>query len=129
MSYITKEDVKAIRLALKKEFGNTMKFSVIRANYSSVNIHILQSNIVDFNNNPNYDYLTSNYGDSLYVTKKEITDKVLSRIDEIAKTAPGLDGGSKWYDNSDATTDYFDIAYYVFTNIGKWDKPFKFIHN
>ena len=29
-----------------------------------------------------------------------------------------------WYDESDAMTDYFNIAYYVDINIGKWDTPY-----
>ena len=29
-----------------------------------------------------------------------------------------------WYDKSDAMTDYFNIAYYVDINIGKWNKPY-----
>jgi len=29
-----------------------------------------------------------------------------------------------WYDRSDAMTDYFDTAYYVDINIGKWNKPY-----
>jgi hypothetical protein len=29
-----------------------------------------------------------------------------------------------WYDESDAQTDYFNTAYYVAVNIGKWDKPY-----
>lgn len=29
-----------------------------------------------------------------------------------------------WYDKSDAQVDYFDTAYYVGLNIGKWDKPY-----
>lgn len=29
-----------------------------------------------------------------------------------------------WYDNSDAQVDYFDTAYYVDVNIGKWNKPY-----
>ena len=32
--------------------------------------------------------------------------------------------GNEWYDNSDPQTDYFDIAYYVDINIGKWNKPY-----
>ena len=30
-----------------------------------------------------------------------------------------------WYDESDAMTDYFNTAYYVDVNIGKWDKPYQ----
>ena len=29
-----------------------------------------------------------------------------------------------WYDESDAQTDYFNIAYYVDINIGRWDRPY-----
>ena len=29
-----------------------------------------------------------------------------------------------WYDESDAMTDYFNIAYYVDVNIGKWNSPY-----
>lgn len=32
--------------------------------------------------------------------------------------------GADWYDRSDAMTDYFDTAYYVDLNIGKWNKPY-----
>ena len=30
-----------------------------------------------------------------------------------------------WYDESNAMIDYFNIAYYVDINIGKWDKPYE----
>ena len=29
-----------------------------------------------------------------------------------------------WYDKSDAQIDYFDTAYYVDVNVGKWTKPY-----
>ncbi len=32
--------------------------------------------------------------------------------------------GADWYDRSDAQVDYFDTAYYVDVNIGKWNKPY-----
>jgi len=30
-----------------------------------------------------------------------------------------------WRDNSDITTDYFDISYYIDVKIGTWQKPYK----
>ena len=30
-----------------------------------------------------------------------------------------------WYDRSDAQIDYFDTAYYVDINIGRWNKPYE----
>ena len=35
--------------------------------------------------------------------------------------------GTKWYNNTDAQIDYFDIAYYVYVNIGQWDKEYKVV--
>lgn len=35
--------------------------------------------------------------------------------------------GADWYDRSDAMTDYFDTAYYVDVNIGKWNKQYQVI--
>jgi hypothetical protein len=32
-----------------------------------------------------------------------------------------------WYDKSDAMTDYFNTAYYVDVNVGKWDKPYELV--
>ena len=32
-----------------------------------------------------------------------------------------------WYNNTRSEIDYFDIAYYVDINIGKWNKPYQFI--
>jgi hypothetical protein len=32
-----------------------------------------------------------------------------------------------WYDNSDAQYDYFDTAYYIDINIGKYDKPYEVV--
>jgi hypothetical protein len=32
-----------------------------------------------------------------------------------------------WYDNSDAQYDYFDTAYYIDINIGKYNKPYEVV--
>ena len=32
--------------------------------------------------------------------------------------------GADWYDESDGSIDYFNTAYYVDINIGKWNKPY-----
>jgi hypothetical protein len=49
-----------------------------------------------------------------YVTEQAW--KVLARAVEIGQ-------GENW-DNSDISTDYFDVNYYFDINIGKWNKPF-----
>jgi hypothetical protein len=34
--------------------------------------------------------------------------------------------GNIWYDNSDMMTDYFNTAYYIHINVGRFDKPYIF---
>jgi len=33
--------------------------------------------------------------------------------------------GTEWYDRSDIMTDYFDTAYYMDINIGRWDREYE----
>ena len=33
--------------------------------------------------------------------------------------------GDRWFDKSDIQTDYFDQAYFIEINVGKWDKPYQ----
>ena len=35
--------------------------------------------------------------------------------------------GTKWYDNSDAMTDYFDTAWYNSIKLGEWNKPVEIV--
>lgn len=46
-------------------------------------------------------------------------------IEELSNAMHGTD----WYNNSDIMTDYFDVAWYVDINIGKWDKPYKLVES
>ena len=121
MSYISTEDVKKIRVALKNEFGKKLKFGVRKSpSHHSVSVTI-KSGTVDFSDimrNNTYDqgqvnqYHLQNYG-----VHKSLFEKIV----EIIKTAPS----NKWYDNSDAMIDYFDVAFYFDLNVGDWDNPYK----
>ena len=46
-AYISREEVAAIRAALKKEFGNTLKFSVTNDRHTAINVSIMAGD-VDF---------------------------------------------------------------------------------
>ena len=35
--------------------------------------------------------------------------------------------GDKWFDKSDIMTDYFNTAYYLDINIGRWNKPYELV--
>jgi hypothetical protein len=55
-----------------------------------------------------------------YHFKNHFSGEALELMSKIVKSMYSAD----YYDNSDAQTDYFDTAYYVNVNIGRWDKPF-----
>lgn len=134
MAYISADDVKTIRVALKEEFGKTYKFGVKRDNHSGVRItfksgpafevtkrfdrYTHEEVDVDINNHAQINhYHTHMYG--------EANQKILDKVSEIAHTAPGLAGGKSYYCNDDIQTDYFDRAYFVSINVGAWDKPYE----
>ena len=133
MAYIGAEDVKAIRNALKAEFGKDFKFSVTRDHHSGVRIAIM-SGVVNF-----YDGSmdTKDLRDRVHTFDGHAQlnhyhlhfygehEALFQKISDIAHTAPGLAGGKTYYCNDDAQSDYFDRAYYVSIHVGRWDKPYE----
>ena len=134
MAYISSEDVKAIRVALKAEFGKDFKFSVTKDHHSGVRISIMSGvanfydgsmDTTDKYNGREYKfngYDQINHYHTHFYGKHEA---LFTRISEIAHTAPGLAGGKSYYCNDDTQSDYFDRAYYVSIHVGKWDKPYE----
>ena len=126
MAYIKNEDIKAIRTELKNRFPK-MRFSVTKRHHSSAVISIMKGPKSlesmfdsDYQREDRYAQLNhfypQNYGEH---------ETLIKEISEIAHNAPGRAGGSVYFDESDAMTDYFHTAFYVRLAIGKWDKPFE----
>ena len=134
MAYIDTKDVKAIREALKAEFGKDFKFSVTRAHFRSVRIGVMSGveNFYDgsMDSTDKYNgrvsefdgYEQINHYHTHFYGKHEA---LFTKISEIAHTAPGLAGGKEYFCEDDTMTDYFSRAYYVSINVGKWDKPYE----
>lgn len=123
MAYINAAEVKAIRIALKAEFGKKFKFSVRKSSWSgSVKVSIMKGD-VDFSGVlEGRDYLNVNhYYTENYSPHAELFEKIV----EIIKTAPSKAGvGDEWFDESDIMTDYFHTAYYFDVGIGTWNTPY-----
>jgi hypothetical protein len=118
MAYISTEDVKKIRVALKEEFGKKLKFGVRKTSYHSLNITI-KSGEVDFSDlmrTPTEQVQVNHYHLHNYGDHKPLFEKII----EIIKTAPT----KQWYDNSDSMIDHFDTAYYFSLRVGDWNKPY-----
>ena len=113
MSYISTEDVKKIRVALKNEFGKKLKFGVRKsAGGHSVGVTI-KSGTVDFSDImriPNVLVLVNHYHLQNYGVHKSLFEKIV----EIIKTAPS----KEWYNDSDPMIDYFSVAFYFDLNVG-----------
>ena len=135
MAYLSAEDVKHIRVALKKEFPQ-YKFSVTRDHWLGVNINFMKGPAFkDFEYFDRYTHETkigTLNEDHHQINHFHLEDfygkenaEILGKVSEIAHTAPGLAGGKKYYNNNDIQSDYFDVAYYVSISVGKWNKEYE----
>jgi hypothetical protein len=122
MAYITTEETKEIRKALKEAFPG-WKFSVRREHHSSVRVTILEGP-EDFS-----DILLGRPAMSInhyWLDKYGRHESFFQQIIDIIKDAPAkAPNGRAWYDRSDAMVDYFDIAFYIDLYLGSWEKPYK----
>ena len=115
MAYLNKDQVKQTREALKVAFPD-FKFMVRRSNGGSGSINVsIMSGPVDFGDldmpkavNP---YHIGTFFEDHQVRFLEAVVKVIKY---------GTD--RQWYDRSDAMTDYFDTAFYLDVELGRWGK-------
>ena len=114
MAYITTDQVKEKRNLIKEAFPakEGWKFSVKRQHHSSIIIAIMQYP-------DNYDFGTEHLGINHYWfnDSEEYGDaekEVIKKLNDIAHLGH--------WDESDIMTDYFNCAFYVTLEIGKWDK-------
>ena len=56
-----------------------------------------------------------------YHFKNQFSGKALEIITKLFEALHS----AGWYDRSDSQSDYFDTAYYIDMDIGKWNKPFE----
>jgi len=68
--------------------------------------------------------VTGYYQANPYKGAAEFADKTIAAF---FKELTAAMRGDLWYDYSDIMTDYFDTAYYLHINIGRWDKPYVFM--
>lgn len=118
MAYVTTTQVKQTREALKIAFPD-FKFMVRKGNggSSSINVSIM-SGPIDFGD-PNGGRTVNPYHvGSMYepqcVPFLEAVIKVIKYGSE-----------RQYYDNSDPMTDYFDTAFYLDVEMGRWQKPYQ----
>ena len=114
MAYISQNKKKELAPAIKtvlKKFG--MKGSLAVRHHSALVANI-KSGAIDFDLGER-DYRQVNE----YHIENNYKDKALEFL--LALKAAMMLGN---HNNSDLTTDYFDVGWYIEINIGQWDKPY-----
>jgi hypothetical protein len=138
MAYISQETKKELAPAIKavaKKYG--VKVTIGVNHHSSLVVRIKEG-ALDFigaankhaeleNKKLGFDYcgfISDNFDINPYHSanwyKAVGADKEANFIEEMIAAMKG----TKWYDNSDAMTDYFDTAYYLDLKVGRWDTPY-----
>jgi hypothetical protein len=138
MAYMSQEKKAKIASTLKPvlvKYG--VKGSLSVRNHSTI-VLTLKSGKIDFIENfiktdtdsnigrkmdpSQIDYLRKNQSMDVnpYWFQEHFTGGAKAFLTEAFKALKSAD----WYDESDAMTDYFNTAYYVDLNVGKWNKPY-----
>jgi hypothetical protein len=139
MAYMNQEKKATIKANLDKALkGTGVKYTLSVRNHSTIVCNV-KSAPIDFIENFIQTDRNSHIGKKMsedhvahirknkaldvnpYWYKEHFSGKALEVVDKIVKAMYT----ANYYDNSDAMVDYFDTAYYVDVNIGKWNKPFE----
>lgn len=121
-SHLTTKEIAAKIRNYCKVVYPTCKFSVTTEGncyYSAITISLMEAPFNAFTDTIN-DYIQVN---NYYVSEDErLTEKAKFIMQDVIEYANSYN-----YDDSDSMIDYFDTNFYLHTNIGKWDKPFKVV--
>ena len=117
MAYVSQEMKKELSVGIKKVLKNDgCKVNIGVKNHISLYVYVMEGPI-DFKHThgDGYTQVNTYWIDDHY---DGIEKDFLNDLKSAMK-------GNKWYDNSNAQIDYFDTAYYIDINIGKWNKPYQ----
>jgi len=114
MAYIDADAVKVIRKDIKAKYPakDGWKFSITKRDSSVLTVAIMQAPI-PFVKDGEYQDINHHY-----ISKDD--EKTSSILEDITRIANKTN-----YDKSEAQVDYFDVGFYFYLKIGKWDKPFQ----
>ena len=123
MAYVSKETKKELAPAIKKVLAEYGVKGTIKVNHHSTLVVTLRKIPAGLfkaeeiswslgGGDVNVYHIDSHYEG----TAKKFLTKLLAAMK-----------GTKWYDNSDAMTDYFDTAWYNSIKLGEWNKPVEIV--
>lgn len=132
MAYISKETKAKLAPGIKavlKKYG--MKGTIATPRNTSLTINLREGDLDIIGNMINTRNMNPTAYDRideaptyLQVHQYHIDQNYSGEVAEFLTELFAAMRGDVWYDNSDIQTDYFDTAYYLNVNVGKWDKPY-----
>jgi len=117
MAYVSKETKKELAPEIKKvlaEFG--VKGTIKVNNYATLVVTLRKIPVGMFTDREIENGVNVYHLEWFEGTAKLFLIKLLAAMK-----------GKKWYDKSDAMTDYFDTAWYNDIKIGEWNKPVEIV--
>jgi hypothetical protein len=108
MSQERKREIVALCKPILKKYGIRGTFSVDNRSTLVCN---LKAGKIDFGT----DFVDVN----VYHHRNQFTGDALSFLTELIDA---MNTGN--HDNSDIQTDYFDVGWYVYVHVGRWNKPY-----
>mgnify|MGYP000954022628 FL=1 len=132
MAYVSQEMKKELAPGIKavfKKYG--MKGSIGINHHSSLIVTLKEGPLnfegVDVRGNDIYYTATDGRHHSqvnTYHIDKFYNGVTADFLNELVTAMKAPTGRGEWYNKTDITTDYFDIAYYTDVNVGKFDKGY-----
>ena len=132
MAYVSQEMKKELAPGIKavfKKYG--MKGSISINHHSSLVVTLKEGPLnfegVDVRGNDIYYTATDGRHHSqvnTYHIDKFYNGVTADFLNELVTAMKAPTGRGEWYNKTDITTDYFDIAYYTNVNVGKFDKGY-----
>ena len=137
MAYITQEQKKQISPAIKavlKEYGMKGTIGIRDHKKLVVNLNAGQLDLLGALQKYNderaklHDKKSINVGGNEEVNTFWIVDQMNeiaeNKIAQFYKKLINAMKSAGWYDESDCMSDYFDTAYYLSINVGRWDRDY-----
>jgi hypothetical protein len=118
MAYVSQEDKKALAPAIKAVMKKyKMKGTIAVRHHSTLVVNIKEGAIDfgEFSHGEGYAQVNP------YWIHEHYTGKAKRFLTELLQAMKG----PKFFDHSDAQTDYFHRSHYQDINIGAWDKPYQ----
>lgn len=122
MAYVSKEmkaEITPVAKALCKKYG--VKATLKVENYSALTMTISKGKI-DFLSQ--YNESTGRSVTHIQVNPHSIESVFESDAKKFLLAAVEVLKGPRYFDESDAMSDYFHCSHYVHINIGSWNKPY-----